>query len=47
MTTTDILDLPCLSARDVLVLLTLVADTKPRDGIRAAQDAVLDLVGLV
>jgi len=42
--TTDALDLPRWSARDVLAFLGALRDTKPRDPLRAAQDALLDLV---
>ena len=37
------LDTP-MTARDFLHLITLVRDTKPRDGLRALEDAVLDVV---
>lgn len=40
----DILDTPSLSARDVLLLVRLVRETGPRDGLRALEDRVLDMV---
>lgn len=40
----DVLDLECLSARDLLALIAGVRETKPRDGLRALEDAVLDMV---
>lgn len=43
MTTTDMLDTP-MTARDFLHLIGHVRDTKPRDGLRALEDAVLDVV---
>lgn len=43
MTTTDILDTP-MTARDFLHLIGDVRDTQPRDGLRALEDAVLDVV---
>ena len=43
MTTTDMLDTP-MTARDFLHLIHHVRDTKPRDGLRALEDAVLDVV---
>jgi hypothetical protein len=39
------LDLACHSARDFLALIHAVRETKPRDGLRALEDALLDLVG--
>lgn len=44
--TTEALDEP-LTVRDMLQLVGLVRDTKPRDGLRAVEDALLDLVGKV
>lgn len=43
----DPLDLECHSLRDFLNLIAGVRETHPRDGLRACEDAVLDLVGLV
>lgn len=43
MTTTDMLDTP-MTARDFLHLIGHIRDTKPRDGLRALEDAVLDVV---
>lgn len=40
----DLLDVPCYSARDVLELIHLVRELKPRDGLRVLEDAVLDMV---
>ena len=39
----DLLDLRCLSTRDVLELVAAVRETKPRDGLRALEDALLDV----
>ena len=44
MTTTDALDVP-LTVRDFLRLVAAVRDTRPRDPLRAVEDACLDLVG--
>lgn len=41
------LDLECYSVRDLLSLIGAVRDTKPRDGLRALEDALLDLMGRV
>lgn len=43
MSTYD-LDLPCWSARDVLVLTNAVRGTKARDPLRAVEDLLLDMV---
>lgn len=40
----DLLDIPCMTPRDVLELVALVRDTKPRDGLRAMEDALLELI---
>lgn len=45
MVVTDALDLEAHSVRDMLVLIGLVRETHPRDGLRALEDALLDLVG--
>lgn len=37
-----LLDEP-VTIRDMLALIHLVRDTKPRDGLRALEDAMLDL----
>ena len=42
-TTSDLLDEP-ITVRDVPTLAGLVRDTRPRDGLRALEDALLDLV---
>jgi hypothetical protein len=42
---TEALDMECYSTRDFLHLIAFVRDTKPRDGLRALEDALLDLVG--
>ena len=34
-----------VTLRDVLRIVTLVRETRPRDGLRAVEDAVLDLAG--
>lgn len=47
MVVTDALDLDCHSVRDMLELIGTVRDTHPRDGLRALEDALLDLVGRV
>lgn len=44
MTSDQALDLPVWSARDILVFLAALRETKPRDPLRAAEDAMLDLV---
>lgn len=47
MVVTDALDLDCHSLRDILELIGAVRETKPRDPLRALEDALLDLVGRV
>lgn len=47
MSPLDPLDLECHSLRDFLALIHAVRETKPRDGLRAVEDAVLDLVAKV
>jgi hypothetical protein len=42
---TEALDEECYSTRDFLHLIAFVRDTRPRDGLRALEDALLDLVG--
>ena len=45
MIVADALDIDCHSVRDILELISTVRETKPRDGLRALEDALLDLVG--
>lgn len=45
MIVAEALDLDVHSVRDMLILVGLVRDTNPRDGLRALEDALLDLVG--
>ena len=42
--TEDELDLTCWSARDLLTLVGAIRDTRPRDGLRALEDALIDRV---
>lgn len=46
MVVTEALDLDVHSVRDMLELIGHVRDTKPRDGLRALEDALLDLIGM-
>lgn len=42
---TEALDMECYSTRDFLHLIAFVRDARPRDGLRALEDALLDMVG--